>query len=167
MAKKFKLKYYKCLFARRMHRGESDNKIVDYHFGNRHTEKLNHYEYHKYDMNWFFSDELDQLNDNRSYQKNSKFTESEATQLLLMYIEKKLKECQNDKRRNDRLLKNMSDNSINGIIRSAGILEYSLKVNRRELKFFKEAAKIYRKKMKTIKESPEYIWEQLYKWVKR
>jgi len=45
----------------------------------------------------------------------------------------------------------------------ASMFEYALTVNKRELAFNETAAKIWRKKVREIKKSKEYMWEQLAK----
>jgi len=41
--------------------------------------------------------------------------------------------------------------------------EYSLMVNKREIEYHQAACKIWRKKVREMKKSKEYMWEQLAK----
>ena len=156
---KFKLPKYKFLFAKKKMIGTDDHEPaeVDYHFGNKETEKLNFYEYHKYHMGWFFSDVID-YSDNRKYEHQSKFTSSEANILLLKYIELKLKEARKNYKETVKLIeKNVEDNLKH-------YYHYTLKVRKRELDFYTNAAKKHRKIVRELKKTPEYMWEQMLKW---
>ena len=160
---KFKLNKYKFIFYPRRYAGASDwakSSPVDYHFGNKRTEKLNQYQYSKVDMGSFFSDQL--KNDDRRWKHQAKFTESEATILLLQYLEDKLKSARKEKKRLDEMEKKKSfefGHRQNMMIH----LDYARTVNNRELAHLIPACKIYRKKVKEIKKSPEYLWELMIK----
>lgn len=160
---KFKLNKYKFIFYPRRYAGASnwkDPSPVDYHFGNKRTDKLNQYQYSKSDMGSFFSDQL--KDDERRWSSKAKFSESEATILLLQYLEDKLKSARKEKKRLDLMEKKKSfefGHERNMMIH----LDYARTVNNRELAHLVPACKLYRKKVKELKKSPEYLWEQLLK----
>lgn len=148
---KFKIKYVKFVFFPKNRNGNDWNKTPepDIRFGNRCTDTVNEYKWNKLHISHVFSEFLN--DDNRRWRKDSKFTTSEATIMLLKYIEKKLKKCHSEHKR----LMKLDENS-------AGIY-YAKNVNVRDREFYKQAAKLWRKKVKDLKKSPEYLWEQLSK----
>lgn len=159
---KFKLPKYKNIFYPRRYSGAHDWKEptpVDYHFGNNHTEQLHQYKYCKISMGLYFSDYLKE--DDRLYDKKATFTESEATILLLAYLEDHIKRARKEKKRLLRQIEIYEQN--NTLSHNAPSLEYALTVNKRELLHLEPAVKIYRAKVKAIKKSKEYVWEQLLK----
>lgn len=150
---KFKIKYVKFVFTPK-HRPGTDwatapKPVIG--FGNRHTDEWNQYLFNSNNISIIFSDYL--KDDPRKYDKKAKFTESEASILLLKYIEDKLKDCRKSKKRLDSM----------DPIHDSSMTEYSRKVNQRELDYNTEAVKIWRKKVREIKKSKEYMWEQLSK----
>ena len=149
--KKYKPKLVKFVFTPKQYSGSewSTPLPVNYNFGNKHTDQLNEYLYNRNHISLLFSDEL--RDDPRCYDKKTKFTENEAYILLLKYLEDRLKSARKEKRRLDRV-----KDSDHGH-------EYARKVNNRELIHNTEAVKIYRKKVKEILASKEYMWEQLNK----
>ena len=163
--KKYKLKTVKFVFTPKQIAGRDWKEPCpsSYRFGNKFTETTNKYEYHQHHIGILFSDELQ--HDKRKYDKKAKFSESEASILLLEYLKNNLKESQKEKRRLDRLDKSQNKYPKTGIIDqiNEGMMSYARIVNNRELKHNKESCKIWRKIVKEIKESPEYIWELLNK----
>ena len=156
MKRKFKLPKYKFIFYPVRHSGATnwkDPSPVDYHFGNMFSKTLSKYKYNKMHMSVFFSEYL--MEDDRQYDTTTKFSFSEANILLLRHIENKLKDCRKEKARLARIQKRIDETSLG--------FSYAEIVNKRELSHFTMAAKIYRKKVKEIKQTKEYLWEQLLK----
>jgi hypothetical protein len=119
--------------------------------------------YNRNNISILFSDEL--ADDIRKWDTKSKFTENEANILLLKYLEDRLKSARAEKRRLDRLTtnsKNYPRHPITNELMNSG-LEYAKTVNNRELTQNLEAVKFYRKIVKDILKSPEYMWETLNK----
>jgi len=160
--KKYKIKHVKFVFTPKQHRG-TDWAVppnVDIGFGSKHTDEWNRYNFNSNHIGVIFSDYLQ--GDPRKYSRKAKFTESEASILLLKYIEDNLKEARKSKRELFKTLENIENYGVTPHAQSA-MFEYALTVNKRELAFNIEAAKIWRKKVREIKKSPEYMWEQLTK----
>jgi hypothetical protein len=157
---KFKIKYVTSIFCPKLHRGDDWKNPPDrnYELGNIHTDTLNIYMYHKNSIGLLCSDFLD--GDSRKYKK-AKFSESEASILLLKKIEQDLKEARRDRKQLLELfdIAERADPQPSGI----AMLEYRKNVNDREILFNERQAKIWRKKVREIKKRPEYIWEQLSK----
>ena len=156
---KFKIKYVKFVYTPK-HRPGTDwatapKPVIG--FGNRHTDEWNQYMFNSNNISIIFSEYL--KDDPRKYDKKAKFTESEASILLLKYIEDRLARARKEKRRLDKMTTGMAGLPGKNI---CGI-EYAKTVNKRELTYNTEAAKIWRKKVREIKKSPEYLWEQLSK----
>jgi len=150
---KFKIKYVKFVYTPKHLRGNDwatppEAKIG---FGNRHTDEYNNYMFHGNHISTIFSDYLE--GDKRKWDNKAKFTESEASILLLQYLEDKLKDCRKSKKQLDSM----------AFYHDSPMTEYSRKVNQRELAYNTEACKIWRKKVREIKKSKEYMWEQLSK----
>lgn len=163
--KKYKLKLVKFVFSHKLHRGNDWDKPTepDYHFGNKYTDKLNSYIYNRNHISLLFSDEL--KDDPRQYDKKAKYTVNEAHILLLKYLEDNLKQARKEKRRLDRITidsKNYPRNPLTNEFMSSG-LQYARTVNNRELAHNLNAVKVYRKVVKDILKSPEYMWELLNK----
>lgn len=163
--KKYKTKMVKFVFYRRQYRDDrwADSPPVDYKLGNKHTEELCRYQYHSIHISHMFSDEL--VGDPRRWDKKAKFSINEATILLLQHMEDRLRLATNEKKRLDRLeikLKSYPSHPAIDLIQNTGY-EYARKINQRELTHVKEAVKIYRKVVKEIKESKEYLWELMMK----
>jgi|688.fasta_scaffold48638_6 hypothetical protein len=163
--KKYKTKLVKFVFTPKLYIGDDWYKPPnpDYHFGNRYTEELNTYQYNRNHISVLFSDELS--DDPRQYNRKAKYTINEAHIILLQYLEDRLKSARAEKRRLDRLTtnsKNYPRNPITNEYMSSG-LEYALTLNNRELAHTLEAVKKYRKIVKEIKASKEYMWETLNK----
>lgn len=159
---KFKIKYVKFVFTPKLQRGENwatppDVKIG---FGNRHTEEWNTYFFNSNHIGIIFSDYL--KGDKRKYDKHAKFTESEASMLLLQYLEDNLKDARQTKKDLAKTLERVCDYGLNSTAQKS-MWEYSLTVNKRELEYNTAACKIWRKKVREIKKSKEYMWEQLAK----
>ena len=159
---KFKIKYVKFVFTPKHNRGNDwatppDVKIG---FGSRHTEEWNTYFFNSNPIGVIFSDYLQ--GDPRKYKKQAKFTESEASILLLKYIEDNLKDARKTKKDLYKTLENVNNFGCNPHAQAA-MWDYSLAVNKRELAYNIAAAKIWRKKVREIKKSKEYMWEQLAK----
>jgi len=159
---KFKIKNVKFVYTPKNHRGNDwatppDVKIG---FGNRHTDEYNQYMFHSNYIGVLFSDYLH--GDPRKYKKSAKFTESEAMILLLKYLEDNLKEARKTKKELDKILLDVKNFNTNSHAQKT-MWEYSISVNKRELAYNIAACKIWRKKVRVIKKSPEYLWEQLLK----
>jgi hypothetical protein len=163
--KKYKVKTVKFVFTPRLNRGNDWERPTepDYHFGNRYTEKLNMLDYNKNHISYLFSDEL--VDDPRQYDQEAKYTVSEAHILLLKYLEDSLKQARSEKRRIDKLEKN----HVKRLNFPAGTdvqvvgLGYAKSINKRDLAHNLIAVKKYRKIVKDILTSPEYLWELLNK----
>jgi len=167
MKKKFKLKKYKFLFILKQRDNpwnidaadNNDPVIIDYQFGNRFTDNLSQYKYYKYHIASYLRSELTEIDHPHATTHASKatFTESEATILLLRHFEDNLKESTKKKKTMDSYIKQSKmslDSPHNG---------YHYKVHERSIRHNTEAVKIFREKVKKIKSSPEYMWEQLMK----
>lgn len=150
---KFKINKYKFVFRKKVPIGTSYETVpeVDFRFGNKYTDELNQYQYHKYHVGNFFSDYLEF---EQRYEKSTKLSESECNILLLRYIEDELKKFRADYKR----YKKLEEKSL-----FEGWQEYGMKVNLRQYTFYKLAAKKHRKIVKELKKTPEYMWEQFYK----
>jgi len=163
--KKYKPKLVKFVFTPKQYSGSewSTPQPVDYHFGNKHSDKLSEYTYNRNHISLLFSDEL--RDDVRQYDKKAKFTENEAYILLLKYVEDRLKLARKEKRRLDRVELSIKNSPAlpEHIAWSNHGYNYARTVNNRELKHNTQAVKVYRKKVKEILASKEYIWEQLLK----
>lgn len=159
---KFKIRYVKFLFSPKQHRGEDWKKAPEAKmaFGNRHTDEYNTYMFNGNHISIIFSDYL--RNDPRRWDKKAKFTESEASILLLKYLEDNLKDCRKTKKDLEKTLENSVNFGVEPYAQ-ARMWEYSIAVNKRELEFNQNACKIWRKKVREIKKSPQYLWEQLLK----
>lgn len=160
--KKFKIKYVKFVFTPKLNRGNDwatppDVKIG---FGSRHTEEWNEYMFNSNHIGIIFSDFLN--GDKRKYDKHAKFTESEAAILLLQYLEDNLKDARKQKKELQTTLERVEQYGVNPYSQ-ARMWEYSVSVNQRELDYHAAAVKIWRKKVREMKKSPEYLWEQLVK----
>jgi len=159
---KFKIRYVKFIFTPKTQQGENwatppDVKIG---FGNRHTDEWNKYMFHSNNISILFSDYL--RDDPRRYKRTAKFTESEASILLLQYLEDNLKDARKDKKDLYKTLEDIDKFSFNPEAQKS-MWNYSLAVNKREILFNEAACKIWRKKVREIKKSPQYLWEQLSK----
>lgn len=163
--KKYKPKMVKFVFCQKNYSGNewATATPADYRFGNRRTDDVHQCRWNQNHIAVLFSDEL--KDDPRRWDKKAKFTENEASILLLKYLEDNLKKAQKEKRRLDHLEKSEKKypklpDHLN--LLSTGI-QYARKVNDRSLVHNKEAVKIWRKKVKEILNSKEYLWEQLLK----
>lgn len=158
---KFKIKYVTNVFCPRLNRGDDwkEPPKRNYELGINHTETLNRYMYNSNTIGLLCSDFLD--GDSRKYKK-AKFTYSEASILLLKKIEHDLKEARKDRKQLNELFEIHERSDPQGS-HSTAMLEYRRHVNDREILFNECQAKIWRKKVREIKKSPEYIWEQLSK----
>lgn len=159
---KFKIKYVKFVFTPKLNTGV-DCKIppeIKIGFGSRHTDEHNEHWFNRNHIGVIFSDYLE--NDHRKYDKKAKFTESEASFLLLQYLEDNLKQARKTKKEMHDTLERLKVNGVN-VISQERLWDYSLLVNKRELEFNEKACKIWRKKVREIKNSKEYIWELLHK----
>jgi hypothetical protein len=165
--KKYKPKTVKFIFTPKLNRGNDWSKPTkpDYHFGNRYTEELNTYQYNRNHISVLFSDELENANDDRRFDKKATYTVNEAHILLLKYLEDCLKSARKEKRRLDTLEKIHTKrfDSVKDVNITVLGLGYAKTVNARELAHNLEAVKKYRKIVKEIKASPEYLWELLNK----
>lgn len=145
-----KIKYVKFIFTPIFNRGSDwatpPKPVIG--FGNRHTDEWNQYLFNGNHIGIIFSDYL--KDDPRKYDKKAKFTENEAAILLLQYLEDNLKKA----RKNKKELQATEESLVT---------EYLRKVTERELIFNTEACKIWRKKVREIKKSKEYMWELLNK----
>lgn len=168
MAKKFKIQYVKFIFTPKLFRGANwgDAPELPTHFGNRYTDKIHSYHYNRNHISRILSDYVD---DERKYDCKVKFTVSEASIAYLQYLEEKLSDAKKTKRQLDRFKKKEQEIFANSEISdghkayTSGQSEYARIVNNRELDYNTKKIKIWREKVKHIKASPEYIWEQLKK----
>lgn len=161
--KKYKPRLVKFVYNRKQYTGEnwSTSPPVDIHFGNRFTDTINSYQYNGNNISMLFSDEL--KGDVRQYDKKAKFTESEASILLLKYLEDRLKKARKEKKRLDQYEISLAKYPTLPDNIKVYSTDYARTVNNRELTYNTEAVKIWRKKVKEILASPEYLWEQLNK----
>ena len=159
---KFKIKYVKFVFTPKTHRGDDwakpPNATIG--FGSRHTDEWNFYNFNSNPIGVIFSDYLH--GDPRKYKRGAKFTVSEASILLLKHLEDNLKEARKSKKQLYKTLAEIDQYSKTPDYQKS-LWDYSLTVNKRELEYNLAAVKIWRKKVREIKKSPEYLWEQLYK----
>lgn len=163
---KYKIKYVKYVFNHKLYRGErwAETPPAEHYFGNRYTETLNSYQFNQNYICDIFSDFLE--DDPRKWDKKAKFTEAEAHILLLKYLEKSLRDARTEKKRLDGLEETLArvpqlPNNLGHY--SEDGLSYARVVNNRSLDFCQKAVKIYRKKVREIKKSPQYLWEQICK----
>jgi len=150
---KFKIKYVKNIFCPKHHRGNdwAEPMTLDYELGTNYTDNLSTYMYNQNRISLLCADFMD--HDPRRYCKDAKFTVTEASVLLLKMIEHNLKRARQEKKRLDNLTKSQEN----------PMTYYAKKVNDRELTFSIRQAKLWRKKVRDIKKSKEYMWEQLAK----
>jgi hypothetical protein len=165
--KKYKTKTVKFIFTPKLNRGNDWSKPTkpDYHFGSRYTEELNPFQYNCNRISVLFSDELENDNDDRRFDKKATYTINEAHILLLKYLEDCLKSARKEKKRLDTMEKYHTKryDSFKDVNITFLGLGYAKTVNARELAHNLEAVKKYRKIVKEIKASPEYLWELLNK----
>jgi hypothetical protein len=155
MTKGIDMKYVKFLFCPKNKRGDqwAQPTELNYELGNKHSDKLHHYFYHRNYLGIMFSEFLE--GDKRQYDKKAKFTVNEANILLLKMIEDNLKQARKDKKDMEKW--------IAATVTGNAMFEYRMKVVNRDIAFNLSQAKIYRKKVREIKKSPEYAWELLYR----
>jgi hypothetical protein len=103
---------------------------------------------HKYKLSYFF----------RNYIKE-KYSESEASILLLAHIEKELKDARKELRKVERLARETDERERSHSTNYR--IDHSRIVYKEAIEENTKNAKIWRKKVKDIKASPEYLWEQL------
>lgn len=139
----------------------------EYSFGNKYDslpEKPTDEEYRtkrtrfnckKQTLYWFFFDVLPEELKRGPSRKSAKFTESEASIYLLARIERELKFRRSDVKRMKLTSKRKPE--------QANHLQYSIKRHNDLIEEYSKTAKIWRKKVKEIKASPEYLWELLRK----
>ena len=161
--KKYKPRLVKFVYNRKQYSGENWAEMppVDIHFGNRFTDTINSYQYNGNNISMLFSDELE--GDVRKWDKKAKFTESEASILLLKYLEDRLKKARKQKKLLDQQDIDLAKYPKLPDGLNIFSTNYARTVNTRELMYNTEAVKIWRKKVKEILASPEYVWEQLNK----
>ena len=163
--KKFKTRYVKFVFTPKQHRGSDWATAAepDYRFGNRYTDTIHQYNWDQNHISIIFSDEL--YGDPRKYDKKVKFTKNEAHILLLKYLEDNLKNARKEKRRLDEIKKRVETQPIIEDVINLELVgyDYARTVNNRNLEHNSKAVKKYRKIVKEILASKEYMWEQLNK----
>ena len=163
---KFKIQYVKFIFTPKLNRGNdwATPSELPTLFGNRYSDKVHKCQYNRNHISRLLSDYVD---DDRRYDNKVKFTTSEASIAYLQYLENELSDAKKNKRQLDRWEKQRKEIfdkpevSDGHKAYSSAQSEYARTVNNRELAYNTKAIKIWKQKVKEIKESREYLWEQL------
>lgn len=159
---KTKIRYVKFVFTPKNNIGTDWKNCPEpvIGFGNRHTDTWNTYQFNQNYISTICSDFL--KDDKRRWQKHAKFSEAEASILLLKYLEQELKEARQNLKDVMKTIEKVTEDESHAP-HQLHMWDYSLAVYKRGIKFHEKACKIWRKKVREIKKSPEYMWEQLLK----
>jgi len=152
---KFKIKKYKFIFIPDRNHLPQDDIYV---FANKSSDELCNLSKRK--ISYLFAPHMDP-GDKRLYSLTAKFSEAEASQLLLKFLEERFKDSQNEKRR----LKTWNGESLTVYSRLRGWHRHDrqtiIDTVNQEYDQAHRRVKIWRKKVEEILKSPEYMWELL------